>query len=299
MGVIIIGASVDIIGNKMTALLPDHGGQINKQKYTIKRLETDILIVGSSRASHHYVPDLLGQEINNYLGSDYSIYNAGMDGHFIDCSCLIIESVLSRYTPKIIILDVSDDEISNSELKNRLLSFTPYYKRNLIVKRYLDKLGLKEKIKLKSNLYRYNEKLIHIANGFISGKEKDIYNGYEPLFKVMTNATSTKKEPNEHEELQLKADEFSKDNFSNILRKCNEEDINLIVVTSPRYGSKKPNKIITSLCNEYKIPYVNMEKYEYFNNHPEFFQDIGHLNDSGAKEFTSMFFERLKQYLNS
>lgn len=34
-----------------------------------------------------------------------------------------------------------------------------------------------------------------------------------------------------------------------------------------------------------------------FNDHPEFFKDVSHLNDDGAHIYTALFFEKLKPYL--
>ena len=52
------------------------GGQTLKSEYIAKDCSDEILILGSSRAAHHYVPRI----ISDALGM--SCYNCGQEGHY-------------------------------------------------------------------------------------------------------------------------------------------------------------------------------------------------------------------------
>ncbi len=295
IGLFIIDIVIGKFGEIFIEKLPNYGGQLTKVNYITNRLKKDVIIVGSSRASHHYIPEMIKSNIDSLLHVDYSIYNAGVNGHPLDYNCCWIECILSRYLPKIIILDAADASLQDEVLSKELYDLNPYYGNNKIVTKYIDKIGVKEQIKLQLNQYKFNEKFIRYINGFISNNAEN--DGYEPLFGVMMKK-QLKNKVSEEKQGNDKICYTTDSNFRNVLKLCNQKSITLVVVSSPRFRYNESNSIIAKICSEYNVPYIDMMKVSYFDEHPELFQDEDHLNDSGAKEFTALFLKQLKPYLN-
>lgn len=87
---IVVGKAGDYV---MTILPADSGpsGQISKDNYRLNHVMTDVVIIGSSRGSHHYVSEMLRDSINQYTGVEYSIYNCAIDGKFINSNSCAAE----------------------------------------------------------------------------------------------------------------------------------------------------------------------------------------------------------------
>ena len=87
-----------------------------------KEMTADIVILGSSRALHHYVPQI----IEDTLG--LTCYNAGTDGQGIILNYGRYQMLSQRYTPKIIIYDICPEYDLNTNDNSRYLKWLkPYY----------------------------------------------------------------------------------------------------------------------------------------------------------------------------
>ena len=287
---IIVDFTVGFCGDKLIAMMPDFSGDFAKDNYRLNRCDEDIVIVGSSRAAHHYVTSMLRDSINNYTGQNYSVYNTGIDGKFINSNACAVESIISRYNPKLLILEVGASEFyEDSDIASDMDLSAVHYRTNPVVKRYLDDIGLKEHLKMQSSMYRWNGKILRMASSFM--KEGDSL-GYLPLYgemKIMKEETSVETLGSRDICKQ------SEDNIIRIFKLCKEKNVNLVVCSSPRYKPQDNNMYLEQLCYDYKIPYL--EIYNDFNNYPELFKDDAHLNNDGAHVFSNMFFLEIKKYL--
>lgn len=218
---------IGLLGSYLYKKLPDYGGEIVKTNYLINRInDKDIVILGSSRASHHYKPQILADSlyINNM---ENGVYNGGLDGHFLEYNCCFIQCIMSRYTPSIIIFDTEDSFLYKGSSSKGLYNLYPFYHENQCVHSLLDKFNTMEKIKLYFNQYIYNEKFLRLIKG-VSGSGE--YNdGYLPLYGVMKPA-EYKIDNKIHE-----TDEELIELFESTLQLCKEKNVNLIVSSSPRY----------------------------------------------------------------
>ncbi len=287
---VLIDTFIGYIGENTLKKLPNFGNELCKTNYRLNRIKSDVIIVGSSRASHHYHTAILADSVNSYLSSNFSFYNTGLGGQFVDCNACTVESILYRYKPKLIIFDINSLEVMDIKWQERIRKYEIFYRNNKIVKEYLDRLGWKEKLKVNVNMYRFNSIIIDLIGCLHKGDITD--NGYEPLYKIMEN-TNTKKPTTQ----KTIINDFSLESFIRMVFLCNKENINLIVVTSPRYKPNENNELIRSICNEYNIHYIDLYNTDFFNNHPELFYDRSHLNNDGATIYTKMFFEELKPHL--
>ncbi len=147
--------------------------------YAIEKTNADILVLGSSRAIHHYKPEVFEDSLK------LSFYNAGRDGEESSLfHYAILKGVLKRYTPKIIVLDLMYGELGNALYSyDRLASLSPYYKTHPEMQPIIELRSNNEKIKMISGIYPYNSLLMSIISGNLDKagrKNKDI-KGYLPV----------------------------------------------------------------------------------------------------------------------
>lgn len=287
---------IGFVADKAVDKMPNYSGQIAKDNYRLHRLETDIVILGSSRGSHHYVTSLLSDSIDNYMGKEYSIYNAAIDGKFANSNSCAAEMIISRYRPKLVIIDLPESQLASKDVADIKFS-SPFYRKDSIVRKYIDNISFEEKMLMKSSLYRYNGKILRIASSFL--RQKDVDDGYLPLYGTTIDISKYGEYvKGDSIETQI-LNSYSITNFRNVLRKYTAENIPLIIVCSPHFRPNNNNNQLLKLCNEYNVPFVELYDLPYFNEHPELFKDAGHLNDDGAHIYTKIFFEQLKPYLDN
>ena len=123
---VIVDLVVGFIADKVVDKMPNYSGQIAKDNYRLHRLETDIVILGSSRGSHHYVTALLSDSIDSYKGKHYSIYNAAIDGKFANSNLCAAEMIISRYSPKLVIIDLSESQLVSEDVSDIKFS-SPFF----------------------------------------------------------------------------------------------------------------------------------------------------------------------------
>ena len=102
-----------------------HDITISKIRYTF-HTEEDILILGSSRAQHHYNPETLVK------GTDLTAYNGGL-GDQPAFSLVQLSETVSRYKPKAVILDVTPDFRYDHDSNPRLKILGPYFRADTLV----------------------------------------------------------------------------------------------------------------------------------------------------------------------
>jgi hypothetical protein len=256
-------------------------GELYLATYVIDSTKADILVFGSSRANHHYVPAVFERKLHA------TFYNCGRDGCNFIYSAALISAVIERYTPKRIIIDILPDEFSNSE-DGKLSPLLPY-QYNPFIKPFIQYNSKFESYKLFSKIYPYNSLLTTIVKGNISlNKEED--NGYIPLYQTMpfypkpTFISSAIIKERVHI-------------FNNLLQKLNDKHINTSIVISPSYYSFHENnqtkKIINDIIkNCHYINFLNYENAPKFARH-EIYQDSYHLNFVGANKFSNDFTDKL------
>jgi hypothetical protein len=292
-----------VIADKLTMSLADDGAdELAKEKRMLTNPKEDVLIVGASSADRHFVPSILHDSISSYLDKNTSVYNGGLPGKYLDCNTLLIESLIPKSKGKLIIWDVNNHMFYYNGFATAQY-FAPFYHKNTIAKQYIDSVGDLTSLKMMSSLYRYNisESFFKLFLGLLRKDNTD--GGYEPLYTVMKIRPEQKEEKVTNTEIP-KINNYLYTNFVRVVDLCKSNNVNFVIVSSPRYGNDQntyPEKqdLLGKLCKEKNIPYIDMLDEEYFEKRPELFYDQSHLNDSGARIFTKMFFEKLKPYLDS
>ena len=91
--VLILVAAVDVvIGKTIDSLLPQisNQGATGKTYFSLNEVNTPIVIVGSSRAAHHYVTQMVEDSIG------MPTYNVARDGCFFSYNCSLVSTKKSE-----------------------------------------------------------------------------------------------------------------------------------------------------------------------------------------------------------
>ncbi|MEP7128325.1 MAG: hypothetical protein ABI729_05630 [Chitinophagales bacterium] len=190
-------------------------GPAAETTFTFTKMNQDVIILGSSRGRRNYNP----QYIADSLG--ISCYNAGHDGQTIFYEQAIVRLALSRYAPKLVILDLNPEEMYYKEVHyDRLNVLAPYYQDYPEVRDIYLLKGIRdrkpagkilvgpsesvasafwmthgamdeyvipvnaERYKMMSMIYRYNSSLLDILTGIFKNRKSDA--GFKPLKGVIS-----------------------------------------------------------------------------------------------------------------
>lgn len=280
------------IGNALDAMLPQisNQGDTGKTFFALNEVNTPVVIVGSSRASHHYVT----QMVEDSLG--VPAYNVGRDGCFFSYNCCVINSILDRYSPELIIWETSRDDLYG-QVADPLENLYPYYrKNNWVTQTIKSEVPWTEIVRLGSKTYRYNSVIHRIVlrylgkDSFVDGTVK----GYLPL---ASKKPLRPLELAEETEVSGEVSETKVERFRSILNRVREKGVKIIVVDSPRYmtfgGECLSADVMQCICEENGARFIDNSHLPYFQERPELFNDAAHLNDDGAKIYTGMFLEEI------
>lgn len=255
--------------------------------YSMENSREDILVFGTSRANHHYVPKVFEDSLHR------SFYNTGRDGESILYEYAVLKSVLKRYTPKVIILDLLINEFDyDPDSYDRLSCLLPYYRSHPEIREVVDKKGPLEKYKLLSSIYPYNSSVLTIIMGNRKTKEKE-QKGYIPLSGATKWLIDTvHMEPKPLDSVKIQA-------FKNFIKECQAHEIKLYVVVSPELApidNFRSIEIGQTIANQCGVPFLNYVQDSCFTGKHKLFYDRTHLNDSGAHLFCTRLINDFQQF---
>lgn len=261
-------------------------GDYKPIEYVMRECDEDVLLIGSSVVLNSLMPSI----IEDSLGM--TCYNAGANSQTFAYYHTILNSILARYTPKMIILGVRPEELSGDGIGRYSLLVPYYHTGNPEIDSTLESKSITEKNLLKSNLYRYNTIWFRILlYHFISEQEKS-EKGFLPHEKpahlpIMTNSG-----------VSLSVSENKVRLLEDIVFKCKASGVRLVVYSPPMYTNYSDKtgtiKELERVCAENDVPYYNDSQDSVFLEHPEWFYDNNHLNKYGALEYSCMFTKRLR-----
>ena len=254
------------------------GGEYWSATCAIKQQEADVLILGSSRARHHYNPQILSDTL------DMSVYNAGRDGCFLVYQWAQFRLMLDRYTPKVVILEVTPYDFNLNESDYERLSGLLPYQDCLSFQEVIKEKSHWERWKCLSAVYPYNSQVLSLLTTLkTTGNIRP--DGFDPIEGSVESPMDTgnggASGSIDEEKVRLMGD---------IIDLCEKNNIALYMVTSPyfiHFTSSKTLDLVQQMCNKRDVPYIS------FLNHPAFadgslYQTADHLNGEGADIFTSM-----------
>ena len=250
----------------------------------------DILILGSSYAIRSLVPSILSDTLG------LSCFNAGQAGNGIICAYARLNIFMKRHKPKIVIYALAPqyDYLSGEEAVKYLSVLKPYYSDST-VSRLFESFGEGgEAIKLKSNFFIYNSIFPDVIKGVLESPG-DKFNGYKPLFgeyKPKKQIEETRDDVIDNQKLLCLED---------LIKLCKKEQITLLLVNTPIYKEKIVNLALympeKELSEKYGIPVIDDIRHPSIYNRSELFYDSQHLNDKGAKLYSSLLSSHIKRLL--
>ena len=264
-----------------------------RTKYSIENTQADILIFGASRAQQQYNPDFFEERMLQ------SCYNVGRDGEPIFYYYAVLKSVLKRYSPKIIILDIENRIFKESQSSyDKLSILLPFYKDHPEIRSIIEMRSRYEKYKLQSKVYPYNSLLFKIVLGNINKNKKDDIKGYVPLNKSWN-------EPIRTVDLSFKYQlDTNKINFYKaFINDCKKAQVKLYIVCSPYFlrltGSDTSVCLAKQIARDKNIDFLDFSRDEAFLQDSKLFDDTVHVNTKGSKIFCNKLIDTLQYKSNN
>ena len=257
------------------------GGSTANCEYIANRATDDIIILGSSRATHHYIPQI----IEDSLG--VSCYNCGEEGNGVVLAYGRLKMLTDRYTPKLVIYELTPGfDYGTKDPNTKYLGYLrAYYNKDGISDVFDDFDDELSFLKMKSKMYQNNSRIVPLIfdNLFCRVNNK----GYDPLYGTLD--ISKVKEGQKGDGVST-IDSLKLNYLEKIIKLCQRKGIPLLFMISPWYdygvGFVEYEPAIT-LSEKYSIPVCNYLNSPTFSQNYQLFQDNCHLNNEGAKVFTN------------
>lgn len=283
-----------LVGNGLEFLyFKQKYGLYARTTYGLEQTEADLLIFGSSSANHHYIPTIFEETLN------VTAYNEGRDGIDILYQAAILKGIFKRYTPKIIILNLSPYELSTERGYDRLSALLPYCKKYPEMKRTIFLRSKFEKWKLLSKIYPFNSTFLTLLNGIhkvVGNKAQD--NGYLPLI----GSLDTNKFRRQTLDVQSQIDPNRVKALIDFINQCKQRKVLVYIFFSPVYdfGSHETLTIKEAMriSEAMKIPQINFINDPNFKGQALIFKDNGHMNHDGAIKFSKILAAYIKENLH-
>jgi len=266
---------------------------ISTTTYVADHCRQQALVLGSSRACHHYISNDIK------AGIDLTCYNAGADGEYILYSYAMLKCVLMRYTPKVVILDLLPDEFKISQQNyDRLSVLLPYYQNHPEIRSIIELKSPYERAKLLSEIYPFNSLILPIVSLNIHENNQefkpDDQNGFLPLTDTI-NIDGNRFIDSVYDNYRIDPELVKA--YRSVIQDCRSHRIKLYVFVSPLlYSSRfttKSIKIASQIALDNKIPFFDFTNDKIFKG-KIYFTDFGHLNNNGAKLYTAEVLAEIK-----
>lgn len=244
-----------------------------------KSANYDVVILGSSRANNHFVPELFSKK-------GLKTFNYGMSGaHLFEASLMLKLMVERNYKIKTVILEADLGLCNEKESDMIAPKFLPYIHHSEIIKNHFS--GQENfKVLYYIPFYRYIDfdALIGFREMYNTATEKptNILDnlGYHPL--------SSKKHGSMKNDIRALKPIRNK-YYEEIKQICKQNNYKLVTVMTPMCSNvkgldyfEKANKIYPEIHNLENV--VQGDQY---------FSSCGHMNDVGARIFTAVVLEKV------
>lgn len=264
----------------------------SKNYHCMYEADEDILILGSSYAVRNIVPSV----IEDSLGM--SCYNAGEAGNGALVAWARYNMFKRIHMPKLVIYTLTPgfDYIKSDAYPKYLNAVKPYYgKEESVDAMYNNLVEWSDGLILNSNIVKYNSYCAQLLYYWLSKKNMGLQ-GYEPLY-----GTFTPYEGKHVIEEKYEIDDLKMAYLELLFNDIKTEGIPILCVLPPDYRENldlHQYKDGLCLCEKYDIPVINDKYCEGLSRKSQYFYDIAHLNDEGARLYTAILSKKLKTILN-
>jgi hypothetical protein len=284
---LVILALCDRLAGYVLDRLRDHSpdGRYYKTSYSLKSCKEDLVIIGSSRGEQNYVPQIFEDSLG--LGC----WNASRGGQGLPYFRAIQEGILDRYAPKLVILNVDENDLVTAPDYEIAGVLRPYYHSCPPIRPVLNQASPFEWLLMKSRLYEYNSSFYYLLRPYfiqgLDGKTSD--KGWKPNWRKI-NVELTKKPGKVKETGKESLNKESIALMETFVKKIREKGCQLIFVVSPNYGRSSDSSLTIQYLREHSkkenIPLFVYSSDTAFTTKSDYFGDPDHLNVEGAQIFT-------------
>ena len=284
---IVLFFAADLISGRIIGYLHLNTKNINLKNSNYGFTESykdDVVFFGDSTVSHSFIPEKIIVE------TGLSSYNFASDGCGIYYQYPLLETILDKHTPKVILISSHQLIESGSDYLSRIY---PYYRTNKYVRKIVNKIHPKASIKLLFNGYIYNSKIIRILD---SRNDNSLgYVALSPRLNIDTSQVDLKLPQGNNHEISKEVESY----FIEFIKKSTSSGSKVYVYIPP--ALEKINsfylKKIKNITKNTKAKLIDFSSDNSFLNHKELFNDKIHLNHNGAKVMTDKFMKILKDDL--
>ena len=270
------------------------------------RLNTDVIILGSSRAFVHFNPRII-DEITGL-----SSYNLAVDGGTAISQKTKLDAFLDfNPPPKIIIQNVDIFLLYKEKYVYQKEQFLPYLNKTSIHSN-LQKIDNAIWLERIIPLIKYRGFRYHVVLGFaaffdLAQKPQTFkYKGYQGIELDWNNDFENFKAKNKILRYSDESLTFGYDHVEQLIDECKEKKIDIVLVQSPLYFELQnimPQK--DSITNKFSeiAQKKGINFWDYFDDSlcfdQKYFYNSTHLNLQGSEIFSNRFAQKLKNYLSS
>lgn len=284
----------------------ESGGLVNF--FLDHKEEFDLLIVGSSRAHRHVIPEEFGCKAFNLSHHGLRIpFTAGLLDVLNDESkipkVLLVHLELNSFS-----YYYEQNEVKDEELRN--LNF--FYKKNDFVTDIIDNISFGEWIKYLFHSYRHNGKLPSLFKNYIKTSDiKETYDGFDGLPVNLTDTIRLNKQQKLHNnilkqklEIPLQLSQRAINYLDHVIKVAESANTQLIFFSSPKLfknfeGENKASDFLENYLEKKGVVYINYTQQPLgVLDNKRYWRDFEHMNIDGAKIFTTMFKKDLKEQID-
>lgn len=254
------------------------GGFIYRDSYICDKLETDMLVSGSSRCVRHYNPQI----ITDSLG--LTCYNSGQMGNGIILNYGRLRMIDERKKPSVIIYDLHPGfDLLVGEDNHRYLTWLKsHYEREGIADIF-ESIDKTEKYKMLSKMYRYNSRWMEILMDYVHPISEARDDGFSPLNGEL-----------DHSKIRIDEKKVREYVFDDLklayIKKMIDESrgAKLYFVVSPIWYGMDTLQFepVKRICQERGISFYDFSNDPKYVHNDIYFKDGSHMNADGADEFT-------------
>lgn len=259
--------------------------EVSKEfKFATNNEQSDILMLGDSRASHHYNTQMIIDSLHA------TCYNAGYDGTGIVHSYMSFARALRNGRVQTVLCDLTPYQLEEHNNTVRLNSLYPYYWLDDSVHAALNRLlPWPKRLMLCSSFLQYNGFLHDVLRA--RGQKIDAVHGYVaiPASHQMKPAGFLLTVDDKPFRPSPPAERY----LHEIIRQCQSRGIRIVLCQSPRLRSRTSfNNYLRTIATRHGIEYWEYVRMPAVMT-PCYYQDHEHLNTTGADIFTREVIRRL------
>lgn len=267
----------------------DLPGRFQPLDKLIRQTDAEILLIGNSVIKDAIDPSIVEDSVG------LSCYNGGIDGQNLEFFETIIDCVLQRHIPKMIVLGFRPEEVGENVGNGIFDVLRPYYHTGYKnIDQHFDNMSPDNRLLFKSSFYRYNTVWVRILLYSFLDDTKYTTNGFTgsdvpaqiPSIRIIDHVDK----PSERKINCLKR----------ILGKCKENGVKVCVCFPPCLIEFSPKIIpciaaVEELCRQQDVLCLNNYNDSFFLSSPKLFHDINHININGAEIYSRQFALRIKK----